>query len=120
VNGCLGGCLGRLLAGLVLAIVLVAAWRFGPDLVERFTDRGTADASMGSPEIADDAMERYASLVRGEHERIELSGLEVESILRYRLRDQFPPGVDDPSFEIRDGEVRVRLRVAMELLPRDP
>jgi len=123
VRGCGGGCLGRLAALVVLAVIVVAAWRFGPDLAERYghylEDEGEAEVATSS-ELADAALGRFDRVVQGESETASFSGAEVESVLRYRWNDQLPPGVGDPSVRIQGGELRVRVQVASENLPRYP
>lgn len=119
MNGCLGGCLGRVVALVFLAIIVVAAWRFGPGLVEDI-GFGTHDSEEVSAEVGARAVDRYLELVGGDRDSAVFSGPELESILRFHAPDALPPGVTDPSIEIRDGEVRVGLRVALDLLPRIP
>lgn len=119
MKGCAGGCLERVLGIVFLAVVLVAAWRFGPDLMDRMA--GPDDVRVeSSPELADAALERFGSFVEGREESVSFSGAELESVLRFRLADLFPTGVVDPEISIEDGETRLGVRVASELLPRVP
>jgi len=123
VRGCGGGCLGRLAALVVLAVLVVAAWRFGPELAERYGhylegDREPEVAASG--ELADAALARFDRVIQGESESASFSEAEVESVLRYRWNDQLPPGVGESTVRIRGGELRVRLQVATEVLPRYP
>lgn len=120
MKGCAGGCLERLFALVVLAILVVVAWRFGPDLWERVRSDEPPAAVAPSPELADRALERFQSLTTGEVSSAAFSGPELESILRYRAQEWIPWGVGDPSVEIDGGELRVGARVALELLPRIP
>lgn len=127
MNGCLGGCLGRVLALVLLAVAVVAAWRFGPELAERFpelTERipevRTGSTTEVSPEAADEALERYSTLRSGGSTEVTFSAIELESLLLYRLADHVPAGISDPSIRIGDGEVRARLDVALRLLPALP
>jgi hypothetical protein len=120
LSGCLGGCLGRVLALLLLAIVVVSAWRFGPEMMERLPELRPGEDVVASPELADRALDRYERLVTGEVGEVRLSAAEVESVLRYHLAGEFPAGVGEPSLEIRDGELRVRVPIALELLPAIP
>ena len=119
MNGCLGGCLGRVVALVFLAIIVVAAWRFGPGLVEE-VGFGRDDSEEVSPEVGARAIERYLELVGGAGESAVFSGPELESILRFHAPNALPPGVSDPTVGIRDGEVRLGLRVALDLIPRIP
>lgn len=120
MNGCAGGCLGRILALVLLAVAAAAAWRFGPDLAERVAEMRSADPVEASPALADRALERYAEVASGREERVALSGIELESILRFHLEGYLPRGVSDPEIRIRDGEVRVGVHVALELIPAVP
>lgn len=107
----------------VLAVIVVAAWRFGPDLAEQYGHHlgGEGEAEVAtSSELADAALARFDRVIQGESEAASFSGAEVESVLRYRWNDQLPPGVADPSVRIQGGELRVRLQVASEMLPRYP
>jgi hypothetical protein len=120
VKGCAGGCLERVLALVVLAILVIVAWRFGPDLWDRMASDPPPAAEEPSPELADLALERFQTLTDGGGGSASFSGPELESILRYRAHDWIPPGVGDPSVGISDGELRVGARVALDLLPRIP
>lgn len=122
-RGCAGGCLERVLALVVLAILLVAAWRFGPDVWERAVgvEEETSESEVEpSPELADLALERFRRTIAGEAETSSFSALELESLLRYRAADHLPQGVTEPTVEIRDGELRLGAQVSVELLPRIP
>lgn len=120
LNGCAGGCLGRTLVLVLLAVAVAAAWRFGPELAERVAEMRSAEPPGPSPELAEGALDRYAELASGRTERVSLSGVELESILRFHLSEHLPPGVTDPGIRIRDGEVRASLRVALALIPTIP
>ncbi len=122
-RGCAGGCLERVLALVVLAILLVTAWRFGPDIWERAVgveEETSGSAVEPSPELADLAVERFRRTVAGEVETSSFSALELESVLRYRSEDHLPEGVTEPTVAIRDGEVRLGAQLSVELLPRIP
>lgn len=115
------GCFGRLFTLGVLALLVFAAWRWGPELRDRFGwERARPAAEIPSPELAEEARARYEGLAAGEVSEIMLSGAELESILRYHLAEHLPPGVSDPSIRFRDGEVQLGLRVSAERIPAIP
>lgn len=123
MKGCFGGCLGRLAALVLLAVLVVAAWRFGPEISQRageLWDRDRADAPAASPAMAEAALGRLAELTGGEGGRGTFTALEVESVLRYGLDDPLPAGVGNPEVEFRDDELRLSVEVARELLPSIP
>ncbi len=123
MRGCGAGCLGRIAALVVLAVIVVAAWRFGPDLVDRYghyLESGSEPDVAASIELADAALTRFDRVVAGELETASFTEAELESVLRYRWAEHLPPGVDDPTVRLRGGELRVGVRVATEVLPRFP
>jgi hypothetical protein len=102
-------------------VLLLAAWRWGPDLWDRVRgEPPNGDAEVASPELAEAAWARYEALARRGEGEIRLSGVELESILRFQLIERLPPGVSDPSIRIREGEVVLGLRVAAERIPAIP
>lgn len=123
MNGCFGGCLGRVAALVFLAVLVVAAWRFGPELSHRageWMERGEASAPVASPEMADATLARLSELTAGGEGRRTFTAAEVESVLRYRMDGALPAGVQDPAVEFRDEELRLGIQVARELLPSIP
>jgi len=120
VKGCFGGCLGRIAALVMLMVLVAMAWRFGPDLAERFGDelgRTDPSAPRSSPEMADAALARYLDLADGDQAEVSFSDAEVESILRHRLPNGLPPGVHDPLVHFHGEEVRLTVRVERRVLP---
>lgn len=119
MNGCFGGCLGRVVALVFLAIIVIAAWRFGPGLVKEvgFGPQGIEEVS---PEVGALAMDRYSELAGATADSASFSGPELESILRFHALTVLPPGVTDPTVDIRDGELRIGVRVSLALLPSIP
>lgn len=112
MRGCLGGCLGRLVGLLFLVVLVVALWRFGPDLGRQWLDWRTPSASADtSPELAAGVLTRYERLLSGQSDEILLSGAEVESFLRYTLDGAFPSGVTEPVVVLHDDQVRIVFQV---------
>lgn len=118
MRGRTGGCLGRIAALLFLVVLVMAAWRFGPAVLDRIRS-GTPlpEAEPASAELAEDAVDRYLRFQEGDGEEVRFTAPELESLVRFRLGDILPPGVSDPSVRIRDGEVWLGLRVARDRIP---
>jgi len=119
MRGCFGGCLGRVAALVLLAVLIAAAWRFGPEIAERFAWPGPAGEEP-SVELAEAALDRLATLLEGDRDEVSLDAVELESLIRFTLAAQLPPGVEDPTVQIRDGEIRLGLLVPLELIPQVP
>jgi hypothetical protein len=139
MNGCLGGCVGRAFGLLLLVGFGVAAWLWGPRLLEEARGDGfplaerlpfleslggsSGSGSAGpppSPALAEEAESRLEVFLQGGEGSISLSAPELESLLRYRLVDTWPEGVSPPSVTLRDGELELGLRLARERLPSLP
>ncbi len=121
MNGCFGGCLGRVAGLVVLAVLIVAAWRFGPDMADRYlSERDSPAREAPTMEAAEAAMNRYQTLVDGRVDRVEFSALELESALHFALADELPEGISNPTIEIRDGELRLGLDIPLDRIPRIP
>lgn len=126
MNGCFSGCLGRILALLLLAVLVIMAWRWGPDAWQRVSDsmgREGVEAPGSSPGMAEAVVERLSELMESEpgaEVEVSFTGEELESLLRYELAHYLPEGTSDPTVRIRDGEVALGLRVAAERIPAIP
>jgi hypothetical protein len=125
MNGCFSGCLGRLLLLLLLAVGAVFAWRWGPDLRERWEERAAGgpseEAEPVTPEVAVLAVARLSDLVEGGGgQEVSLSAGEVESLLRYSWDAYLPAGVTQPTLRFREGEVLLSVQVARDQLPAVP
>ena len=124
-SGCLKGCLGRAsLLGLLLAAAL-AGWRWGPDVFPRvrgwFAEEEATVEVLPSPELADDALDRFERFRRGEGGgQLSLSAAEVISVIRYSAPGMVPGGVSNPVVEFRDGVVSLSARIAVEAFPGLP
>ncbi|MGD2069701.1 MAG: hypothetical protein PVI57_13590 [Gemmatimonadota bacterium] len=121
--GCLKGCLGKVvgLALLVGAGVAVVLW--GPELEPRVRAwLGEEVVEEGpTPELAEATLDRFEVLRSGEGpDRLSLGDRELSSVIRYSLPGILPPGVDEPSVELRDGKVHLRARVALGAFPELP
>jgi hypothetical protein len=124
-TGCLKGCLGRAgLLGLLIAAAL-AGWRWGPSVFPRargwFAEEEQVVEVLPSPELADDALDRFERFRRGETgDQLSLSATDVASVLRYSAPGMVPGGVSDVDVEFRDGVVTLTARVLVEAFPGLP
>ncbi len=124
-SGCLKGCLGKAsLLGLLIAAGF-AGWRWGPSLSPRvqawFGEEEAVVEVLPSPELADAALDRFERFRRGElGDRLSLSAVDVESVIRYSAPGMVPGGVSDVDVEFRDGVVRLTARVLVEAFPGLP
>lgn len=108
---------GRSGPAVVVLVLLAAAagagWYFR-DLVPGLGARDQEFAE-ASPEAADQAEEKLASLRGGEEVR--LDGVELTSLLRYRLRDRIPGPVNDAAVHLAGDTVRLTGRFPTDRLP---
>ena len=124
-SGCLKGCLGRVwLVGLLIVAALVG-WRWGPAFFPRtqgwFAGEEGAVEVLPSPELADEALDRFERFRRGEiGDRLNLTAAEVVSVIRYSAPGIVPGGVSGVDVEFRDGVVTLSARVAVEAFPGLP
>ncbi len=114
-------CLGRaILLLLVLMGLLVAAWMNRDRIQQAWRDvqptAGEVEAP-ATPELADAAEEKLARLRGGEQGEIALSGVELESLLRYRYAGALPGFIDSTRVRLAGDRLRVRARVPAERLP---
>lgn len=124
MNGCLGGCVGRAFALVLLVGLIVGAWRWGPDLLERvrtgpFVTTST-EAEPPSEALAARAESQLQGLLDGREEIVALSAAELESLLHFRFPMDWPEGVSLPSVRLRDGELALELRLARDRIPSLP
>ncbi len=124
-SGCLKGCLGKAsLLGMLVAAGF-AGWRWGPEFFPRvqgwFGEDEVVVEVLPSPELADDALDRFERFRRGElGDRLSLSAEDVESVIRYSAPGMVPGGVSDVDVEFHDGVVRLTARVLVEAFPGLP
>ena len=100
-TGCLKGCLGRAwLVGLLVAAMIVG-WKWGGQVFPRiqgwFAEEDGVVEVPPSPELAQEALDRFESFRRGEiGGQLSLSATEVASVLRYSAPGMLPAGVSPP------------------------
>jgi hypothetical protein len=124
MNGCMGGCAGRVFALVLLVGIIVGAWRWGPDLMDRARSGSfTTGAGVSEPPseaLAIRAEGELQGLLDGREETVRLSAAELESLLHFRFPMDWPDGVSLPSVRMRDGELVLDLRLARERIPALP
>lgn len=121
--GLLRGCVGRLVVVVLLAAGGLWLWWENPGLLDRFRgEEGAApSAPTPSPELADATLDRVQALQNGEGGReLRLGDAELTSLARHSLPGIVPPGVREPTVELRDGKVHLGARVALDAIPRLP
>ncbi len=115
------GCLGRTLALVGLVAIVAVAWRFGPAVYDEV--RGVDPAPIAvepSEALAEGAEARILAFAEGASQEVSLSGVELESLLRFRYAEAWPEGVSTPSVTFRDGELHLGVRLDRERIPRLP
>jgi hypothetical protein len=107
----------------VFALVVLLAlgagvWLFRDQLLVAWRDfRGAEEAPRPSPELADQAERKLVALADGSSRSVALSEVELQSLLQYRYQGIFPAFLDSPTVELREDQVRLRARVAVDNLP---
>lgn len=126
------GCLKRLISSVgtlvVLGVVAYAGWRWGGGVfvkAETMLGRTDAPALVGpqpTPQLAEETLDRIEAFRAGElaERRIELSGTDVTSIVRYALPGIVPAGVSDPGVEMEGEDLFLSARVAVSSFPDLP
>jgi hypothetical protein len=106
------GIIGVLLV--VLVLVGLAAWAFRGELLRRFG--GAPEYTEVSPAAAANA-EAKLDRLRTEGDTIRLSDIELASLLRYRLVEQFPGLLQNPTASMSGSTMRIGGGVPTERLP---
>ncbi|MFQ5679909.1 MAG: hypothetical protein ACE5HP_10680 [Gemmatimonadota bacterium] len=87
----------------VIVALVAAAWWYRDDLRAWWSARDRVEGIEPSPELAAAAAEKLESLAAGRGpDELRLNEMEVRSYLRYRLSEALPPGVSDPSVDLKD------------------
>lgn len=109
------GCLRRLVVLAVMVASLALGWHHRDRLLAAWHDfraETAADQEAPSPELADAAERKLASLVAADGpDRVSLRQVEIQSLVDYRLADLLPPDVRAPRVRLQDGRVRLAGRV---------
>ena len=111
------GCAGRVLAALGLLAIVGVAWLRGPEIRERMAPEREPSDLEAVEAVATRALEGYRAVLGGEADRWILTAEEVEGLLRTEAGDRLPVGSADVGVRLVDGEARIDLQVAFELLP---
>lgn len=116
-----GNCLQRLLTLAVLVGGVALALHYHDAIADRLrTIRATwlSGATQPSPEVADAAERKLQAFADGRPpDRLALSEVEVQSLVRYRVAPLLPRYLTSPSVDLRDGRVRLGARVPTARIP---
>lgn len=110
---------GRLLGVVILLVLAVgaAAWLFREDLAALLMRQPEpVQVSEAAAVVAEAKLER----LRDEGEPVQLSGVEISSLIRFRLGGWVPAQLQDPSVALAGDTVRLAGRVATAELPSVP
>lgn len=125
------GFVKKVVAAVVLIAVAYAGFRWGPVVfppLERAlglepSREGVQETAPSGPnaELAESTLDRFEELRRGQGpDRLMLGGTELSSVVRYAVPGIIPPGVDEPTVELKEGRVQLSARVALAAFPRLP
>ena len=112
------GCLRRIIVLVLVLALLAGAWLYRDRLGSAWRElRGAPETPvlLPSPELADAAERKLESLSRGE--RVALSEVELQSLLRYRYAGVLPGFVDSTRVELDGDRLRLGARVPIDRLP---
>jgi hypothetical protein len=127
------GTLKKIFAAVVLVVALVlaayAGFRWGSYVfppVERLLGMGAVPAqatpeasSQPTAQLADSTLERFERLRSGKGgDRLALSGRELTAVVRFAVPELIPPGVSEPTVELRQGRIHLLARVATSAFPQ--
>lgn len=117
--GLLGGCVRRLFTLLLVIGAVALAW-YQRDRILAVWRSFTADEAgvqVPSPELADSAQAKLASLLR-HGERVALSQAEVQSLVQFRVASYLPKYIVAPEVTLERDRIRVQARVPTAEFPR--
>jgi hypothetical protein len=109
----------RALLLVVLLGIGSAVWLWVPGM----RPAGISGVGLGtepSPEVADATESRILALLQGESSTLELSAVELESLLRHRVLSAWPEGLGDPDILLSEGEMQLGVRVPRSWFPALP
>lgn len=117
--GLLGGCVRRLFTLLLVAGAVALAWHQRDRIlaVWRSYTGGAASAQVPSPELADSAQAKLASLT-SDRERVALSEAEIQSLVQFRVASYLPKYIVAPQVSLERDRLRVQARVPTAEFPR--
>ena len=121
----------RLFILLILIAMAVAGWYYRNELrpvwdaaVSRWQQtraeprENAASRDEVTAELADHAQVKLDAVRAGEQRQASFTSRELQSLLQFRYRQVLPAFVDSPRVSLEDGQVRLRVRVPVERLPR--
>jgi len=105
-------CMARIGCLAVMLVVLAAGWLFRDEVTGWWQRLEITAASVPSEEVAERASRKLEDLVAGDGARkLELSQVELQSLLTYRTEPLLPEGISDPVVEVRDSTLLFSARV---------
>lgn len=115
------GCLKRII-GLVIIVVVVALVYLNRDKITSkwhgLREGKDNVALLPSAALADSAARKIAALQNGKSQRVTLSEVELQSLLRYKFRQILPAFVDSPRIQLKGSKIQVSGRVPVDRLPQ--
>ena len=105
----------KVLGLIVLLIVAAIGWIGWQRYAHRPAEVSTDE--IASAEIADRADDKLQQLKNGDAETIGLSGIELESLLKFRFVQLLPAFVESPRILVQNDKINVQTRIPVENLP---
>ncbi len=115
------GCIKSLISLLLLLVVAAVLFLNRDRVIGKWHELRGDKANVvlvPSPELADSAAARIASLDSGRQRRIALSEVELQSLLLYKFRSVLPGFVDSPRVELKGDRISVHARIPVDRLPQ--
>jgi hypothetical protein len=114
------GCLGRLFKVAVVVAVIAAMFHYRGDLGAAWRDLRqvrVVRTDSPAPPLAESSESKIAALAQArEPMRVTLTEAELQSLVEYRLLGFLPEPMASPRVQVRNGQVRVQVRVPTEIL----
>ena len=103
----------RIVVVMLVLALLAGAWLFRSQLIGAWQAlRGGAEPELASPELAERAERKLASLNAADAPaRVALTSAELQSLVTYRMAASLPSFILDPVVTIEEGDLRVSARV---------
>lgn len=99
----------------LVPVVLYSQWDRLRNLVGGEDE--VAAEELPTPELAEQADLKLASLKNGEAERVAFHALELQSLLKYRYVQLLPAFVDSPQVKLGEGKLQLTARLPVDRLP---
>ncbi len=128
MKNAVGGLVRRIFGLLLLVAAAYGGWRFGDYVFPPLEARlgiGTGpvlsvDGVEPNEALAEAADERVARFLSGDGSQLELTGVELTSLLRHREQGRVPDGISNPTVSLMEGRAEVSADVAVADFPGLP